>query len=160
MFELVVFTEEALTKATFEDSAAKVPDTALALGADDVGQRARARMSLEALPSVANERFAKVANCTDHSESGDKSGRVLNDAVTALRHALYFATLATSWQTLKRLTKVTKSAILLLPLARVAFHNKVAGHFHDRLLRLTNLLLALFHFLSFFALTCFFLRHG
>lgn len=67
MFELVVFTEEVLTKATFEDSAAKVPDSALALGADDVGQRARTRVSLEALPSVANERLAKVANSTNHS---------------------------------------------------------------------------------------------
>lgn len=83
-----------------------------------------------------------------------------DDTVTALRHALYFATLATSWQTLKRLAKVAKSAILLLPLARVAFHDKVAGHFHDRLFCLANLLLALFHFLSFFALTCFLLRHG
>lgn len=159
VLELVVLAEEAFAEAAFEHSTAKVPDASLAFGADHVRQGTRARVSLQALPAVTNERLAKVADRTHHAQPSDEGGWMFDDAVSSFRHAFDFAALTASRQTLHRLAKVTEGAVFLLPPARVALHDEVAGHLDDGLLGFADLLLPLSLLFRFLTLTCFFLGH-
>jgi len=159
VLELVVLAEEVFAEAALEHSAAKVPDASLAFRAHHVRQRTRARVSLQALPPVTNKRLAKVADRTHHAQPSDESGWMFDDAVSAFRHTFDFAALTASRQTLHSLAKVTECAVFLLPPARVAFHDEVAGHFDDGLLGAADLLLPLSLLFRFLTLTCFFLGH-
>ena len=69
MLKLVVLAEVVLAEAAFEDASAEVPDSALAFGANDVRQRTRASVSLQALATVTNERLAKITYRTHHSHT-------------------------------------------------------------------------------------------
>jgi len=160
MLELIVFAEEVFAEAALEDAAAKIPDAALAFGADHVRQRTRASVSLQTLPTVANERLAKVADRTHHTHACDEGGGMLDDAISSFGHALHFPALTTSREPLNRLTEVAKGSVLLLSLAGIAFHDKIAGHLDDGLFSPTNLLLTLLLLLSLLALTSFLFRHS
>lgn len=67
MFELIIFAEEVFTETALESSSAEIPDSALAFGANYVRQHTSAGVSLEALPSVTNERLAEVTNGAHHA---------------------------------------------------------------------------------------------
>jgi len=153
VLELVVLAKEVFAEAAFEHSTAKVPDASLAFGTHHVRQGTSARVSLQALPPVTNERLAKVADRTHHAQSSDEGGWMFDNAVSAFRHAFYFAALTASRQTLHSLAKVTERAVFLLPPARVALHDEVARHLNDRLLCAPDLLLPLTLLFRFLTLT-------
>jgi len=159
MLELVVFAQEILAEAALENAASEIPDSALALGANHVRQRTRARVSLKTLPTVTNKRLAEVTNGAYHTHACDKGGGMFDYAISSFRHALDFPALTTSRQSLKGLTEVAKGAVFLLSFTRVAFHDEIAGHFHDRLLRSANLLLPLLLLLRLLSLPSFLFRH-
>ena len=79
MLELIVFAEEVFAEAALEDAAAKIPDAALAFGADHVRQRTRASVSLQTLPTVTNERLAKVADRTHHTHAWPRKGTMVEN---------------------------------------------------------------------------------
>jgi len=116
-------------------------------------------VGLQTLSPVANERLTKVTYGAHHAQTGDKGRGVFNDTIATFRHAFDFSTLTAGWQALKRLAKITKGSIFLLPFAGVAFHDEITGHFHYGFLRIANFFLTLFLFFSFFTLTCLLLGH-
>ena len=69
MLELVVFAQEILAEAALENAPSEIPDSALALGANHVRQRTRARVSLKTLPTVTNKRLAEVTNGAHHTHA-------------------------------------------------------------------------------------------
>ena len=79
MLELIVFAEEVFAEAALEDAAAKIPDSALAFGADHVHQRTRASVSLQTLPTVADEGLAKVADRTHHTHAWPRKGTMVEN---------------------------------------------------------------------------------
>lgn len=119
MLKLIIFAEPFVARAAPKQPSAMRPHVALALDACGVvAQRAPARMGREAVFAVADlvhplalvsctrrddisyPCLAKVANCSDQSNSGSKLTRVLDETVSGLLHALGPAACATHGQTL------------------------------------------------------------
>lgn len=64
--------------------------------------------------------FAKIANRTDHAETGGEHAHMLDHTVARFQHAFNFAALCTDRQTLHTLTEVAEGTRFLLSLALVA----------------------------------------
>lgn len=68
---------------------------------------------------MAYPRFAKIANRTDHTETGGEYSRMFDHTVTSLQHTFDFAALCTDRKALHTLAEVAKGAGLLFSLALV-----------------------------------------
>lgn len=114
MLKLVVFTQEAHAKRAFKYSTSMLPYATFAFNAVCLLKRTSTSMRLQTLFSVANPCFAKVTNCTDHTESRGKYASMSYDTIACLEHALDLAALGTNRQPLKTLAKIAKCSGFLL----------------------------------------------
>ena len=84
VLELVILTEKPVTVGALEHATAVIPDAATALDADGVLKWTLARVSRNALPTVANETLAVITNRPHQTKTNNILGPVL-DQTTARR---------------------------------------------------------------------------
>jgi hypothetical protein len=100
-------------------------DIPFAFDTDGILQWTAASMSCDALSSVTDKSFTKIANSSHHGHSRRECA-VLDQAITRLAHAFLLATLSTNWKSLNRSTEVAEGSRLLLSLALITLHRDIA----------------------------------
>ena len=150
VLELVILTQELKAEAAGKAPAPVFPDTPLTLDTLGILESAGTGVALEALPAVAHPGLAEVTDGPHHLHPNGVGAGMLDDAVSALHHALLLTALCAHWQSLHGQAEVAEGPVLLPPGALVALHGEVAGplgdvEVHLPLAALPDLLLPLPH---------------
>jgi len=141
MLKLIVLAQETIAKGALEDTSTMLPDTAFTLQANGILQRTGAGVRGKTLAAVAHPCLAEVANGANHSwKSSGIHARMFDHTVASLEHAFDLATLCTNGQTLHTLAEIAKGTRLLLLLALVAVHRRIARKIGERNLASSYLL--------------------